>query len=69
MSLSKQPEQVLGQSSDTIEKDEPRKKPYQRPVLNHFGSLWELTAGGGGTDCDGANFSAPACCHCGCAAC
>ena len=69
MNLSKQAEQVRVQSSNPIEKDGPQKRPYQSPVLHHFGSLWELTAGAGGTSCDGANFSAPACCHCGCAAC
>ena len=70
MSLNNQSKQDRVQSSNPIEKDGARKRPYQPPVLHHFGSLWELTAGTGGSNCEGGNFSRPGggCCH-GCATC
>lgn len=63
MSFNKLPKQVSVQSSTPIEKDGPQKRPYQSPVLHHFGSLSELTTGGGGQCIDGAGVSGATGCH------
>lgn len=64
MSLNNQSKQDRVQSSNPIEKDGAQKKPYQAPILHHFGTLWELTAGSGGGGCDAAGLSATGfCCH------